>query len=113
MVDVGSFHDFDFLCGQPIKVIDQGVNLAVEVVAAMISTPHPFPMTRSRPLARPVAGLRLLRIPFVASQATQVPGRGGEEENRGMLEFLVGPEICHKPPYPRECHVKPNHVASF
>ena len=43
------------------------------------STPHLFPMTRSRPLARPVVGLRLRRIPFVASQATQVPGRGGED----------------------------------
>ena len=39
--------------------------------------PHPFLMTHSRPLARPATGLRLRRIPFVASQATQVP-RGGE-----------------------------------
>jgi hypothetical protein len=30
------------------------------------------PLTHSRPLARPSAGLRLWRIPFVASQATQV-----------------------------------------
>ena len=34
--------------------------------------PLPVPMTRSRPLARPSTGLRLRRIPFVASQATQV-----------------------------------------
>ncbi len=42
------------------------------------STPHPDPVTRSPPLARPSAGLRLWRIPFVASQATQVLDRGGE-----------------------------------
>jgi len=44
------------------------------------STPHPGPVTRSRPLARPEAGLRLRRIPFAASQAAQVPVRGGEGE---------------------------------
>ena len=42
------------------------------------STPHPGPVTRSRPLARPTRGLCLWQIPFVASQATQVPDRGGE-----------------------------------
>ncbi len=44
------------------------------------STPHLGPMTRSRPLARPATGLRHWRIPFVASQATQVPVRGGEDD---------------------------------
>jgi hypothetical protein len=31
----GSFHDFDFVGGESAKVIDQGVNLAVEAVAAI------------------------------------------------------------------------------
>jgi hypothetical protein len=31
------FHDFDFGGGEGVKVIDQGVNLAVEAVAAVIS----------------------------------------------------------------------------
>jgi excisionase family DNA binding protein len=42
-----------------------------------ISTPHPAPMTRSRPLARP-DGPSTARIPSAASQATEVPDRGGE-----------------------------------
>jgi hypothetical protein len=57
------------------------------------ATPHPawgqntdtspsIPTTHSRPLVRPTAGLRLWRIPFVASQAPQVPIRCGEGETR-------------------------------
>jgi hypothetical protein len=41
-------------------------------------TPHPFPVTRSRPLARPVAGLCQQQIPFATSQAAQVPIGWGE-----------------------------------
>ena len=50
--------------------------------------PHPGPMTRSLPLARPSAGLRFRRIPFVASQATQVPvwaGRGRKNSSDRVL----------------------------
>ena len=35
--------------------------------------PHPNPVTRSRPLARPLQGLCSEQIPFVVSQTTQVP----------------------------------------
>ena len=41
------------------------------------STPHPGPMTHSRPLVRP-DGPSTSRIPSSASQAAGVPDRGGE-----------------------------------
>ncbi len=40
--------------------------------------PHPGPMTRSRPLARSAADLRLRQIPFGGSQPPQVPPGEGE-----------------------------------
>src|SRR5262245_38247324 len=46
------------------------------------STPHPCPGTQSRPLVRPV-GPSTARIPSTASQAAEVPGRGGEGGKRG------------------------------
>ncbi len=53
------------------------------------------PMIRSRPLAQALRDLRLWRIPFVASQPTQVPwdGRGAklrELEDRGLERVWRG-----------------------
>jgi hypothetical protein len=47
------------------------------------STTHPGPMTPSSPLARPDQALAQGQTPFAASQAAQVPGRGGEGDAKG------------------------------
>ena len=54
--------------------------------------PSPLiPVTRSRPLPRPSAGLRLRQIPFVASQTTQVPQEreAGGIGNKVVNNFLA------------------------
>jgi hypothetical protein len=56
----------------------QSSGQTAEIPLNIYARPHPGPMTRSLPLARPSAGLRFQRIPFVASQATQVPRGEGE-----------------------------------
>ena len=50
-------------------------------------------MTRSRPLARPVAGLCRWQIPFAASQAAQVPGPFHEPRTDERANGLLSPAL--------------------
>jgi hypothetical protein len=67
-----------------------------QIAESRFDTSPLIPMTRSRPLARPVAGLCRWQIPFVASLATQVPVRGGEEicEHRRNLRTFEVQDAC-------------------
>ncbi|MDB6025615.1 MAG: hypothetical protein JWM68_1838 [Verrucomicrobiales bacterium] len=61
------------------------------------STPHLIPMTRTFPKCSARASLCLRQIPFVASQATQVPDRGGEEIRRNWNADVQSKAVAHRP----------------
>ena len=70
--------------GEKGKRGDRSQEAAMSVSGSKFDLPSPsplIPVTRSRPLPRPSAGLRLRQIPFVASQTTQVPQ---EREETGI-----------------------------
>jgi hypothetical protein len=66
---------------RPLRTIDE-----LRVVSRYLS-PHPGPVTRSRPLPRPSAGLHLLCIPSAGSQPTEVPR---ERENWVLSLLHIG-----------------------
>jgi riboflavin kinase/FMN adenylyltransferase len=58
----------------------------------MNTSPHPCPMTRSLPLARPSRASGFAQIPFAASQAAQVPS-DGRGESCSSVEGNQNPRV--------------------